>query len=112
MAHHSIVIPTRDKLFNISEFLTPTPGNIISAIILTVGFIITVIRFTVGIGSVTNLTDVQPWGMWIGFDLLCGVCLAAGGYFTTVACYIMGMKHFHSAVRPAITTASPSTRAR
>lgn len=105
MAHHSIVIPTRNKLFNISEFLTPTPGNIISAIILTVGFIITVIRFTVGIGSVTNLTDVQPWGMWIGFDLLCGVCLAAGGYFTTVACYIMGMKHFHSAVRPAVTTA-------
>lgn len=105
MAHHSIVIPTRDKLFNISEFLTPTPGNIISAIILAVGFVITVIRFTVGIGSVTNLSDVQPWGMWIGFDLLCGVCLAAGGYFTTVACYIMGMKHFHSAVRPAITTA-------
>ncbi|WP_374289984.1 sulfate respiration complex protein HmcC [Desulfovibrio desulfuricans] len=105
MANHSIVIPTRDKLFNISEFLTPTPGNIISAIILAVGFVITVIRFTVGIGSVTNLSDVQPWGMWIGFDLLCGVCLAAGGYFTTVACYIMGMKHFHSAVRPAITTA-------
>ena len=43
--------------------------------------------------------------MWIGFDLLCGVCLAAGGYFTTVACYVMGMKHFHSAVRPAVTTA-------
>jgi len=105
MANHSIVIPTRDKLFNISEFLTPTPGNIISAIILAVGLVITVIRFTVGIGSVTNLSDVQPWGMWIGFDLLCGVCLAAGGYFTTVACYIMGMKHFHSAVRPAITTA-------
>ena len=105
MANHSIVIPTRDKLFNISEFLTPTPGNIISVIILAVGLVITVIRFTVGIGSVTNLSDVQPWGMWIGFDLLCGVCLAAGGYFTTVACYIMGMKHFHSAVRPAITTA-------
>ncbi|QCC86335.1 hypothetical protein DDIC_10710 [Desulfovibrio desulfuricans] len=105
MANHSIVIPTRDRLFNISEFLTPTPGNIISAIILAVGLVITVIRFTVGIGSVTNLSDVQPWGMWIGFDLLCGVCLAAGGYFTTVACYIMGMKHFHSAVRPAITTA-------
>lgn len=47
----------------------------------------------------TNLDDNQPWGLWIGFDLLCGVCLAAGGYFTTVACYVMGMKHFHSAVR-------------
>lgn len=105
MENHSIVIPTRSRLFNIGEFLTPTPGNIITGIILTVGLVLTVIRFTMGIGSITNLSDNQPWGLWIGFDLLCGVCLAAGGYFTTVACYIMGVKHFHSAVRPAITTA-------
>lgn len=105
MENHSIVIPTRSRLFNIGEFLTPTPGNIITGIILAVGLVLTVIRFTMGIGSVTNLSDNQPWGLWIGFDLLCGVCLAAGGYFTTVACYVMGMKHFHSAVRPAITTA-------
>lgn len=105
MENHSIVIPTRSRLFNIGEFLTPTPGNIITGIILAVGLVLTVIRFTMGIGSITNLSDNQPWGLWIGFDLLCGVCLAAGGYFTTVACYIMGVKHFHSAVRPAITTA-------
>lgn len=105
MTHHQIIIPTKDKLFNLDPLLSRTPGNIITWIILTVGFIITVIRFTVGIGSVTNLTDAQPWGLWIGFDLLCGVCLAAGGYFTTVAVYVMGMKHFHSAVRPAVTTA-------
>lgn len=105
MENHSIVIPTRSRLFNIGEFLTPTPGNIITGIILAVGLVLTVIRFTMGIGSITNLSDNQPWGLWIGFDLLCGVCLAAGGYFTTVACYVMGMKHFHSAVRPAITTA-------
>ncbi|MFT4301144.1 MAG: polysulfide reductase NrfD [Desulfovibrio sp.] len=105
MSHHSIVIPTKDKLFNLGEFFRPTPGNILTAIILTVGLIITIIRFTMGIGSVTNLSNTQPWGLWIGFDLLCGVALAAGGYFTTVACYVMGMKQFHSAVRPAITTA-------
>lgn len=105
MENHGIVIPTRDKLFNLSPLLRPTVGNIITAIILAVGLVITIIRFTQGIGSVTNLSDNQPWGLWIGFDLLCGVCLAAGGYFTTVACYVMGMKHFHSAVRPAVTTA-------
>ena len=105
MDTHGIIIPTKDKLFNLEPLLSKTPGNIITWIILAVGFVITVIRFTVGIGSVTNLTEAQPWGLWIGFDLLCGVCLAAGGYFTTVACYVMGMKHFHSAVRPAVTTA-------
>lgn len=105
MEHQSIVIPNKDKLFNLEPLLTKTPGNIITWIILSVGLIITIIRFTVGIGAVANLDDYQPWGLWIGFDLLCGVCLAAGGYFTTVAVYVMGMKHFHSAVRPAVTTA-------
>ncbi|MCK5784433.1 MAG: polysulfide reductase NrfD, partial [Desulfobacterales bacterium] len=45
------------------------------------------------------------WGLWIGFDLMCGVALAAGGYTTSAACYIFGMKKYHSAVRPAILTA-------
>ncbi len=29
---------------------------------------------------VTNLSDTFPWGLWIGFDVLCGVGLAAGGF--------------------------------
>ncbi len=82
-----------------------TPGNIITGIILAVGAVITFIRFTQGIGAVTNLSDNNPWGIWIGFDLLCGVALAAGGYVTSAACYLFGMKRYHSAVRPAITTA-------
>jgi Ni/Fe-hydrogenase subunit HybB-like protein len=43
--------------------------------------------------------------VWIGFDLLVGVALAAGGYVTSAACYIFGLKRYHSAVRPAILTA-------
>ena len=100
-----IVIPTKDKMFNMGPMLRPTPGNIITWILLAIGLVVTIVRFTQGIGSVSNLDDNQPWGIWIGFDLLCGVCLAAGGYFTTVACYVMGMKHFHSAARPAVLTA-------
>lgn len=82
-----------------------TPANILTAIILAVGLVLTVKRFTMGIGSVSNLSDDNPWGIWIGFDLLCGVALAAGGYTTTAAVYLFGMKKFQSAVRPAITTA-------
>ena len=100
-----IVIPTKDKMFNMGPMLRPTPGNIITWILLAIGLVVTIVRFTQGIGSVSNLDDNQPWGIWIGFDLLCGVCLAAGGYFTTVACYVMGMKPFHSAARPAVLTA-------
>jgi Ni/Fe-hydrogenase subunit HybB-like protein len=82
-----------------------TPFNIVTAIVLFVGLILTILRFTQGIGAVTNLDNNNPWGMWIGFDLLCGVALAAGGYVTSSACYVFGLKRYHSAVRPAILTA-------
>ncbi len=82
-----------------------TPMNIIAGIFLAIGLVITVLRFTKGLGAVTNLDDNNPWGIWISFDLLCGVALAAGGYTTSSACYIFGLKKYHSAVRPAILTA-------
>ncbi len=82
-----------------------TPANVITAIILALGLWVTLLRFTLGLGAVTNLSDNTPWGLWIGFDLMCGVALAAGGYVTSAACYLFGLKRYHSAVRPAITTA-------
>ena len=85
--------------------LSFTPLTIITTLIVVVGLILTILRFTMGLGTVTNLSDTQPWGMWIGFDLMCGVALAAGGYTTSAACYLFGMKKYHSAVRPAILTA-------
>lgn len=82
-----------------------TPFNLVTGVILLAGLAVTVLRFTGGLGAVTRLDDNNPWGIWIGFDLLCGVALAAGGYVTSSACYIFGLKRFHSAVRPAILTA-------
>ena len=82
-----------------------TPFNVVAGIIVIAGLVVTVLRFTGGLGSVTNLDQNNPWGIWIGFDLLCGVALAAGGYTTSAACYIFGLKKYHAAVRPAILTA-------
>lgn len=81
-----------------------TPFNVVAGLIVIIGLVITGMRFIGGLGTVTNLSDYNPWGIWIGFDLLCGVALAAGGYVTSASVYIFGMKHYHSAVRPAILT--------
>jgi Ni/Fe-hydrogenase subunit HybB-like protein len=81
-----------------------TPFNLVAGTIVIIGLILTVLRFTQGLKATTNLSDYNPWGIWIGFDLLVGVALAAGGYVTSAACYIFGMKKYHSAVRPAILT--------
>jgi Ni/Fe-hydrogenase subunit HybB-like protein len=77
---------------------------VIAGIIILVGLWLTYQRFTGGLAAVTNLDHNSPWGFWIGFDLLCGVALAAGGYTTAAAVEIFGMKKFHAALRPAILT--------
>ncbi len=73
--------------------------------ILAAGAYATFIRFTQGIGAATNLSDHYPWGLWIGFDILCGVGLAAGGFAITTAVYILHLEKLRPIVRPAILTA-------
>jgi Ni/Fe-hydrogenase subunit HybB-like protein len=92
-----------EKTLSVNKSLL-TPFNIFAGVVLVIGAVITVLRFTKGLAAVTNLSDNNPWGLWIGFDLLCGVSLAAGGFVTSAAVYIFGMKRYHSAVRPAILT--------
>jgi Ni/Fe-hydrogenase subunit HybB-like protein len=73
--------------------------------IMAVGAYGAVIRFTRGLGGSTNLSDQFPWGIWIGFDVLCGVMLAAGGFTLTAAVHILNIKRLHPIVRPTILTA-------
>ncbi len=74
-------------------------------LLLGTGLVLTVIRFTQGLGAVTNLSDRYPWGLWIGFDLLCGVGLAAGGFVITAAVYIFHIERLRPIARPALLTA-------
>lgn len=66
---------------------------------------VTIIRFTHGLGSVTNLSDAAPWGLWIGFDVMSGVALAAGGFVLAATVYIFGLERYRPFVRAAILTA-------
>jgi len=74
-------------------------------LLLAFGLPVMVLRYTRGLGAVTNLSDDFPWGLWIGFDLLCGVGLAAGGFTLTAAVYIFNLKRFQPIVRPTVLTA-------
>ena len=74
-------------------------------LILSAGFYASLLRFTKGLGAATNLTDRFPWGLWIGFDVVCGVGLAAGGFTLAATVYIFHLRRFHPVLRPAILTA-------
>ena len=65
----------------------------------------TVIRFLFGLGATTALSDANPWGLWIAFDVMSGVALAAGGFVVAAAVHIFGWTQYRAFARPAILTA-------
>lgn len=73
--------------------------------IITAGLYSTYVRFFHGLGASTHLNDQFPWGIWIGFDVLCGVGLAAGGFTLAAIVYIFNIKRFEPIIRPTILTA-------
>lgn len=76
--------------------------NVISLPIMILGLVLIVIRFWKGIGSITNLTQEVPWGLWIGFDVVTGVAFAGGAYVVTFMVYILNMRSYHSIVRVTV----------
>jgi Ni/Fe-hydrogenase subunit HybB-like protein len=78
-----------------------TRGRAIAYVLLAAGAIAIVLRFALGLGATTNLSDGYPWGLWISFDVLCGVALAAGGFTVSAAVYVFNLKKFQPLVRPA-----------
>jgi Ni/Fe-hydrogenase subunit HybB-like protein len=81
-----------------------TPFNVFAAVVFAVGLPLVYLRWFHGLGSVTNLSHDVPWGFWIGFDVMAGVALAAGGYVMATAVHLFGMKEYEPVVRPAILT--------
>jgi Ni/Fe-hydrogenase subunit HybB-like protein len=79
-----------------------TPFNVISGIIMLVAAVLLTIRFATGLGSITNLSQDYPWGLWIGFDVITGVAFAGGAYVVTFMVYVLGMKQYHPIVRVTV----------
>ncbi|MEQ1833068.1 MAG: NrfD/PsrC family molybdoenzyme membrane anchor subunit [Candidatus Eisenbacteria bacterium] len=65
---------------------------------------ITFVRFSRGLGASTNLSDAFPWGVWIGFDILCGVGLAAGAFTVMATVHLFHLTKFEPIVRPTVLT--------
>jgi len=97
----------KDFLVFIREELKPkgkifTPFNVITLPIILLGLVLIVIRLVKGLGSVTNLSQDFPWGIWIGFDVMVGVAFAGGAYILTFVVYILRSEKYHPVVRATV----------
>jgi Ni/Fe-hydrogenase subunit HybB-like protein len=50
--------------------------------------------------SVTNLTDLVPWGLWITIDLS-AIALSAGAFLLCAVVYLLGLKRYEPVARTA-----------
>lgn len=73
-------------------------------ILVAIGAVAALVRFIFGLGATTNLNDTYPWGLWISFDVVTAVPLAAGAFTLGVVAHVFHIKKLEPLVRPAIVT--------
>lgn len=78
--------------------------TLLMVLVMGTGTGIILLRFVYGLGAVTNLSDQFAWGLWISFDVMSGVALAAGAFVIAATAHIFKIKRFEPLVRPAILT--------
>jgi Ni/Fe-hydrogenase subunit HybB-like protein len=87
------------------KFPKITIWRVIFAAIMLAGAYATYLRVMYGLAGSTNLSDKFPWGLWIGFDVMCGVGLAAGGFTLVALVHIFNIEQYKPVLRPAVLTA-------
>ncbi len=97
----------REKIFlgmSLKEYLKShaTLWNFIALIILSFSFYSMAYRLFYGLGPATNLSDTYPWGLWISFDILVGIALAAPGLTVATTVYLFGIKDYKNFAKPAV----------
>ncbi len=80
------------------------PGMILVWVLGAFGLGVAVYRWFAGLGATTNLNDGRGWGIWISFDMMAGIGLAAGAFTVAAVVYIFNLKKFYPIVRPTILT--------
>jgi Ni/Fe-hydrogenase subunit HybB-like protein len=92
------------SLFSVRRWIAQiTLWRVIVALIFVAGAYATYARFVLGFAASTNLTDPQPWGLWVGLGTLCGVGLSAGGFAIAAAVYLLGFERYRPLLRTAVT---------
>lgn len=85
----------------IKSFFTSAWGMWLSvlSLFLAMGFGAGLIVFSKGL-SVTHLSDLVPWGLWITIDLS-SIALAGGAFFLCAGVYLLGLKKYEPIARTA-----------
>jgi Ni/Fe-hydrogenase subunit HybB-like protein len=82
-----------------------TPFTRVLLLLMAGAASVAVYRVVFGLKASTNMNDYWPWGLWISFDVLGGVAMAAGAFLIAGAVYILNWKKYKCIARASILNA-------
>jgi Ni/Fe-hydrogenase subunit HybB-like protein len=87
-----------DKRFRLS------PLVLVLLALMGIAAIIAMVRYTLGIGAISNLSNAYPWAFWVSFDLFTGIAISSGAFVITSIVYIFELEQFRPLIRPTLLT--------
>jgi Ni/Fe-hydrogenase subunit HybB-like protein len=72
--------------------------------LMGIAALIALVRYAVGIGAISNLSNAYPWGFWVSFDLYTGIAISSGAFVITALVYIFENEALRPLVRPTLLT--------
>jgi formate dehydrogenase iron-sulfur subunit len=78
-----------------------TKANLLLAALMAFGALSFILRFALGIGGSTHLSDTYAWGLWIYLDLI-WIAVAAGAFATAGIVYVFQRKDLYGMGRSAV----------
>ena len=82
-----------------------TPFTRVLILLILGALFVAAYRLAFGLRASTNMNDYWPWGLWIRFDVLGGVAMAAGAFLIAGAVYILNWKKYKCIARASILNA-------
>ncbi len=79
-----------------------TPTTLVAGVLVAIMAAVLLVRLFFGLGSVTNINDGYPWGIWVVVDVIIGSAFACGGFAVAMLVYIFNRGEYHPLVRPAL----------
>ncbi|HKK73063.1 MAG TPA: Ni/Fe-hydrogenase cytochrome b subunit [Candidatus Krumholzibacteria bacterium] len=83
-----------------------TPAYQALIVVALIATLMVAVRFFVGLGPMTNMTDVFPWGTWKVFNVIVLTALGSGGYALAFVTYVLNHYRYHPIVRHALLTSA------
>lgn len=88
----------------LNKRLRISPLVLLLLTLMGIAFLVAMLRYAVGIGAISNLSNAYPWGFWVSFDLYTGIAISSGAFIITSIVYIFELEQFRPLVRPTLLT--------